>query len=80
MAEASGLQPDLRADLERVLRRIAEAGKMPASGLRELTIRVGERGEIQWLTVSRWRMSATELAAGFDETTGARAADQDGPS
>jgi len=62
------LEPDLRADLERVLHRIAAAGRIPDRGERELVIRLDTTGRVRWFTPSQVRVPASELEHGFDET------------
>lgn len=64
MDDAAVLEPDLRADLERVLRRIAGAGKIPDSGERELRVRLGGDGRVRWYEASTVRVPASELEAG----------------
>lgn len=67
---ADELEPDLRADLERVLLRIAAAGKIPERGERELRIRLDAGSRIRWFEASTVRVPASELERGFDETAG----------
>jgi len=71
MVESAALEPDLRADLERVLRRIAAAGKIPERGEREVRIRLGDGGDLRWYEATGIRVPASELEGGFDETSAA---------
>lgn len=61
------LAVDLRQELEAVLRRLAEAGKIDGRGERDLRIRLTPDGAVRWFECVR-RVPGSELGGGFDET------------
>lgn len=64
------LAHDLRQELEAVLHRLAQAGKIADRGERDLRIRLTPEGQVRWYECVR-RVPGGELASGFDESAGA---------
>lgn len=60
-AEAAALEPDLRAEIERVLRRLAVAGHIPDRGTRDVSFRINSDHRIAWYSATWVRVPATEL-------------------
>lgn len=56
------LEPDLRAELEALLRRVARAGHIPDRGEREIRIRLKPDDHISWFEAHRVRVPGTELS------------------
>lgn len=73
MAHGAALDQSLRAELTRVLRRLAKAGLIPEEGEREVRIRIKPDHSVAWIEPTRIRIPASELLEqGFDETAPTR--------
>ena len=60
-AEGAALEPNLRADLERVIRRLVAAGHIPPTGTRDIHLRVNADDRLAWYSATSVRVPATEL-------------------
>jgi hypothetical protein len=68
MAHRAALGDNLRAELTRVLRRLAVAGHIPDEGEREVRIRIKPDHSVAWIEPTRIRIPGSVLEQGFDET------------
>lgn len=60
-AKASTLGRSLRGLVELTLRRLAEQGKIPAGGEREIVFRLDGDGNLRWYEPRAIRVPASEL-------------------